>query len=64
MECLLEDSEEELDKSLLVRRHSPMLSKGKLKREDNESAQGHKVRGRARTKSKALYSKSSPPYST
>lgn len=50
VECLLEDSKEELDKSLLVRRLSPMLCKGKLKLEDNEFAQGQTESGRARTK--------------
>lgn len=50
VECLLEDSTEELDKSLLVRRLSPMLCKGKLKLEDNEFAQGQTESGRARTK--------------
>lgn len=50
VECLLEDSEGELDKSLHVRRPSPMLLKGKLKLEDNEFAQGHTGGGRARTK--------------
>lgn len=49
VECLLEDSKEELDKSLLVRRHSPMLCKDKLQLEDNEFAQGHTERGRARS---------------
>jgi hypothetical protein len=42
VESLLEDSEGELDKSLLVRRYSPMLYKGKLNlREDKRLAQGH-----------------------
>lgn len=50
VECLLEDSKEELDNSLLVRRHSPMLCKDKLKLEDNEFAQGYTERGRARIK--------------
>lgn len=47
---LLEDSEGELDKSLQIRRPSPMLCKGKLKLEDNGFAQGHTVGGRARSK--------------
>lgn len=50
VEFLLENSEGELDKSLQVRRPSPMLLKGKLKLEDNEFAQGHRGGGRARTK--------------
>lgn len=50
VECLLEDSKGELDKSLLVRRHSPMLCKGDLKLEDNEFAQRHAESDRARTK--------------
>lgn len=48
--CLLEDSKGELDKSLLVRRHSPMLYKDNLRLEDNEFAQGHAESDRARTK--------------
>lgn len=50
VECLLEDSEGELDKSLQVRRPSPMLCKGKPKLEDDEFAQGHTLGGKARTK--------------
>lgn len=50
VECLLEDSKGELDKSLLLRRHPPMLCKDTLKLEDNEFAQGHTESDRAKTK--------------